>query len=112
MAATIVAVFDSLRNAEEARKALVKGGIPGERIAVKSTGPEDTLADEAPGQTYKNQPGQPDDDHWTQYGEILRIGKTVVSVEPPADRDKAYIKDLLRRSGASHTEEREDWRLL
>jgi hypothetical protein len=109
---TVVGVFDSLRAAENARTALVKGGIPGECIEVsRSTAEDDAIAGEAPGQSYENQPGQsPDDSAWARYGEILRIGSTVVSVDVPAKREKRYIEELLRRNGARQTAAREDWR--
>ena len=104
---TIVGVFDSLKAAENARTVLVKGGIPGERIAVSRSSTEDDIAAEAPGQHYHNQPGQSADDwHWSRYGEFLRVGTTVVSVELPSRREKMYVEDLLRRSGARETAQR------
>jgi hypothetical protein len=104
---TIVGVFDSLKAAETARSALVKCGIPGERIAVSRDMSEDDIAAEAPGQLYENQPGQSaDDSAWARYGEFLRVGTTVVSVELPSRRERMYVEDLLRRNGARGTAER------
>lgn len=100
----IVGVFDSLREAEIARLALVKGGIPGERIVVSRSLTEDGIAAEAPGQSYENQPGQSDDDSaWARYGELLRLGTTVVCVELPSKRERMYVEDLMRRNGARET---------
>ena len=107
----IVGVFESSKAAEQARTALVKVGIPGERIAVSRDPTEDAIAAEAPGQTYHNQPGQAaNDTAWARYGELLRVGNTVISVEVPTRRETMLIEDLLRRNGAVRTAKQEEWR--
>jgi hypothetical protein len=88
---TVVGIFDSLQAAERAKKVLVKGGIVGERIAV----------------SWENQPRQSaNDSAWARYGELLRIGLTLVSVEAPSKRERMYIEDLMKRNGARETAER------
>jgi hypothetical protein len=106
----IVGVFENLKAAEQARSALVRGGVAGERIAVSrsATAQGDATGSEAPGEAYENQPGQAEEDSaWARYGELLRQGGAFVSVEASA-REKLFIEDLLKRNGARETAERED----
>ena len=107
-ARTIIGVFDSTASAERACSALLRAGIPDERISVSVHLTEDGIAAEAPGQSYERQRfdhPQADTD-WARYSSLLRTGTRVVSVAADSADDLARIEHLMRRSGARGTAKR------
>jgi hypothetical protein len=103
-AQTIVGVFASPAAAEEARAALLRAGVPENRIALSSGLTEDGIAAEAPGQSYENQPGQPAwDSAMASYGEAVRTGACVVSVFARSEEERQYVERLLRENRAHIT---------
>ena len=103
-AKTIVGVFASPAAAEEARAALLRAGVPENRITVSSGLTEDGIAAEAPGQSYENQPGQPAwDSAMAPYGEAVRSGACVLSVFARSDEESHYLQRLLQQKRAYRT---------
>lgn len=100
---TIVGIFGSPDAAERARGELLGAGVPEKRIVVSVCLSQDDIAAEAPGQSFENQPGQPESDAATaRYGESVRTGACIVSVAAEAAQCRD-IERLLKRSGARHT---------
>jgi len=103
-AQTVVGVFASAAAAEDARGALLRAGVPENRIALSAALTEDGIAAEAPGQSFENQPGQPPaDSAMARYGEAVRTGACVVSVFTRSEEEKQYVEQLLRQSRAHIT---------
>ena len=103
-AQTVVGIFASAAAAEEARGALLRAGVPENRIALSATLTDDGIAAEAPGQSFENQPGQPAGDRaMARYGEAVRSGACVVSVFTRSEEEKQYVEQLLLRSRAHIT---------
>ena len=100
---TVVAVFDSVSAAEDAKGLLLQAGVPESRIAVSASLTEDGIAAEAPGQSFENQPGQPNDRKTAQYGEAVRSGGCVVSVFARSDEESHYVEQLMREKHAYRT---------
>ena len=89
---------------EEARAALLRAGVPENRITVSAGLTEDGIAAEAPGQSYENQPGQPAwDSAMAPYGEAVRSGACVVSVFARSEEERQYVEQLLLKSRARVT---------
>jgi len=103
-AQTVVGIFASAAAAEDARGALLKAGVPENRIALSATLTDDGIAAEYPGQSYENQPGQPAaDSAMARYGEAVRSGGCVVSVFTRSEEEKQYVEQLLLQSRAHIT---------
>ena len=102
-AKTVVGVFASAAAAEEARAALARVGVPESRMALSAGLTEDAIAAEVPGQSYENQPGQPEDRAAARFGEAVRSGACVVSVFTRSEEEKQLVEALLRRSHAYRT---------
>jgi hypothetical protein len=102
----IVGVFNSVGAAEEARAALLRSGLAPHSVTLSVHLTADSIAAEAPGQSFANQPGQPPGDSaCADYGEKIRTGACTVSVEPgPAGR--AAIEQILQANGAHITTQR------
>jgi hypothetical protein len=102
-AKTVVAVFESVSAAEDARATLLREGVPEQRIALSAGLTDDPLAAEAPGQSFENQPGQGQDKKAAQYGEAVRSGGCVVSVFARSDEESHYVERLMREKRAYRT---------
>lgn len=100
----VVGIFRTPADAEAARAELVDTGLPEDALALASITGDDGIADEYPGQSYENQPGQPEAGNAAaRYGEAVRSGACALSVEPRDGFDSARIAALLRARGAMHT---------
>jgi hypothetical protein len=94
---TLVAVFHSASSAEDAQSALLEHGIARHRVSLSADMTSDPIAGEAPGQSYENQPGQPADESATaKYGDAVRMGACVLSVDASSRAECADIERLLR----------------
>jgi hypothetical protein len=103
---TIVGIFESPDAAYHAKSELLGAGIAEERIVVSGCLTDDGIAAEAPGQSFENQPGQPQSDAAAaRYGESVRTGACVVSVLIQG-ADGVSIERLLKINGARHTTDR------
>lgn len=99
-------MFNSVGAAEEARAALLRSGIPPHSVTLSANLTADSIAAEAPGQSFTNQPGQPaGDSACADYGEKIRTGACAVSVEPGA-AGRAAVEKILQTSGAHITTQR------
>jgi hypothetical protein len=100
-AQTVVGVFASPAAAEQARGALLDGGLSGVRVALSVLLTDDGIAAEAPGQLYENQPGQASSDsRAARYGEAVLAGACALSVFTRSEEEKQYVEQLLHRNGA------------
>lgn len=109
MGRTAVGVFDSVSAAEKAKAGLLKSGIQEERIALSGNLTDDDIAAEAPGQSYEHQTyagSDKTDTHRARYGEAVRTGACVLSVESSSGGDCRQLQQLLKREGARITMER------
>lgn len=98
----IVGVFRDPRECERARQKVCDAGVEPGRIEVSRPVTEDGIAGEAPGQSFENQPGQPEVDRAVaRYGESVRGGSCALSVTCESAEDREWIDELLRRSGSS-----------
>lgn len=100
---TVVAVFESLPAAEEAKGALLREGVPETRIALSASLTDDAIGAEAPGQSFENQPGQPAERETARYGEAVRSGGCVLSVFARSDEESHYVERLLQDRRAYRT---------
>ena len=76
-------VCHSLAEAESAREAIRKAGIPAASIAISRPSTEDGIAGEVPGQSYENQPGQKEHDFdrdAARFGSLVRGKACVLTV--------------------------------
>lgn len=105
---TVVGIFDSPSDAEKVKDELLEAGVARHRIVVSRLLSEDSLAAEAPGQSYENQQSSdelivgryPDPE---KFGEAVRSGACVVAVAARSHVDKKQIAELMRRFGARGT---------
>lgn len=85
----LAAVYDSTGDAERAREHLLRVGVASSQITISRSSTDDGIAAEWVGQSYENQPGQPDDGSGRErishdrarYNEALRAGVCVLSIE-------------------------------
>lgn len=99
----LAAVYDSVGDAEAARERLLTEGIAPLNIALSRSQTEDPIAAEWPGQSYENQPGQPDDGSVREraardearYNEAVRAGVCVLSVEMVRDDRLQALVDCV-----------------
>jgi hypothetical protein len=100
----VTGIFGNPEDAQKAKDALVRNGVAPQRITISGTLTGDDIAAEAPGQSYDNQPGQPESETaWSRYAEAIRTGTCIVSVAAVAVDEQPRIETLLRRSGARGT---------
>jgi hypothetical protein len=98
----IVGVFQDLPACEHARRMVCDAGVEAARVELSRPSAEDGIAAEAPGQSFENQPGQPEDDSAvSRYGESLRSGACALSVTCDSAEDREWIDELLRRAGST-----------
>lgn len=97
---TAVGIFRSRADAERAQRALLAAGVPAGQLHVSAPLTADGIAAEAPGQSYENQDIREDADEKAiaQYGEDVRSGACVLSVDVAGDL--AGVERLLREEGA------------
>jgi len=102
----VIGVFNSVGAAEEARAALLRSGLAPHSVTLSVDLTADSVAAEAPGQSFANQPGQPaGDSACADYGEKIRTGACTVSVEPGA-ASRVAVEKILQASGAHITTQR------
>lgn len=100
----VVGIFRTAAQAEAARAALLGSGLPEDALALAPVTGDDGVADEDPGESYENQPGQPEAENAAaRYAEAIRSGACVLSVESRDGFDRAHIAALLQARGAMHT---------
>lgn len=100
----VVGIFRTPAEAEAARAALLGTGLPQDALALASITGDDGIADEYPGQSYENQPGEPEAENAAaRYGEAVRSGAYALSVEPRDGFDRARIAALMQARGAVRT---------
>jgi hypothetical protein len=100
----VVGIFRTPAQAEAARAALLGSGLPADALALAPVTGDDGVADEYPGESYENQPGQPEAENSSaRYAEAIRSGACVLSVETRDGFDRAHIAALLQARGAMHT---------
>lgn len=100
----IVGVFRDPGAAEQARRAVCDAGIDPARVRLSRLLAEDGIAAEAPGQSFENQPGQPENDGaQAPYAEAFRSGGCALSVSCDSAEDGEWVGELLRRCGSSGT---------
>jgi hypothetical protein len=100
----IVGVFRDPRDAQAARAALLHRGLPEEALALARVTGDDGVADEFPGESYENQPGQSEHGNAAaRYGEAIRSGVCTLSVEPREGFDPESIAALLEAHRAMRT---------
>ena len=100
----VVGVFRSPADAEAARSALLGTGLPADALALAATTADDGIAGEYPGESYENQPGEPEEGNATaRFAEAVRSGACVLSVEPRDGVDAERIAALLQERGAMRT---------
>lgn len=100
----VVGVFPDLRACERARRSVCEAGVEPSRMRVSRAFTEDGIAAEAPGQSFENQPGQPESDSaQAPYAEALRSGACALSVSCESAEDREWIDEMLRRAGSTGT---------
>jgi hypothetical protein len=106
--ASILAVFDDEITARRAAETAKMIGIPDELLTVSAPLTTDGIAAEAPGQSYGNQPGQPDSKSRPEgsYADAVRAGGCVVTVKIVAGSDVGLVRDVLRKGGARYLDYR------
>jgi hypothetical protein len=100
---TIIGVFASPAAAEEAAIALREAGVPESRMAISATLTEDGIGAESPGQSFENQPGQPQDRDDARFAQAVRGGTCVLSVFARSDEEMHLVQQLLRQKHAYRT---------
>lgn len=100
----IVGVFRDPGDAQAARAALLQRGLPQEALALTPVTGDDGVADEYPGQSYENQPGQSEHGNAAaRFGEAVRSGACTLSVEPREGFDAESIAAVLEAHRAMRT---------
>ena len=100
----IVGVFRDPGDAQAARAALLHRGLPEEALALSAVTGDDGVADEFPGESYENQPGESEDGNAAaRFGEAVRSGACILSVEPRDGFDAESIAALLQAHRAMRT---------
>lgn len=121
----MVAVFDGLAAAEQAKMRLLRSGVQADRIVLSAQLTADAIAAEAPGQSYENQHYRGSDRvsfvDWvrgligrkpstdtdrSRYNESVRSGGCLLSVEIGSARERTAAKHLLEQAGARIAMER------
>lgn len=106
----LMAVFDSVEDAERARAQLVAAGFASKDMQISASRMDDGLAAEWSGQSYENQPGQPDDGSLRErashdearYNEAVRSGACVLSVDvQDAQGVEAHTAPIARAGARS-----------
>jgi hypothetical protein len=107
---TVMGIFDRPDDAEKVRDELLEAGVARHRIVISRLVTEDSVAAEAPGQSYENQHrdepivGEVPDPE--KFGEAVRSAACVLSVVARSPVDKEHIAELMLRHGARQTVER------
>jgi hypothetical protein len=123
----VVGIFASVSAAEGAKAALVEAGVSTNRIALSVHLTQDSMAAEAPGQSYVHQSYRGSDTlsafDWlrrlfgrkpatdserARYNEAVRTGACILTVRAKPGREARRLKELLHREGARITMERPD----
>lgn len=104
----IEGAFDAMDTARRARQLLLDAGVPSGDLSLSAPVTADPIAAEAPGESFENQPGQPDDggpaealEHaMSRHDEDVRAAVCVLSVETDASVESGALADVIRRAGA------------
>jgi hypothetical protein len=101
---TIVGIFRTQAQAEAAREALLGTGLSAETMALAPVTGRDGVADEFPGQSYENQPGQDERENAAaRFAESMRSGACTLTVFAGTRGERERIVSLLRERGAMQT---------
>jgi hypothetical protein len=96
---TLYAVFGDVSAAGRVKDELARSGI--ERIAMSRCLTEDSIAAEAPGQPYANQPGQrSEESDSSPYVDAILSGAVVLTVEVATARQARSAVEVARRNEA------------
>lgn len=123
MGALVRAIFRKEEDALRAKDECLTAGIPVERITLSVSETADGIAAEAPGESYENQPGEARADaaegglirrigDWiggeashdrqqAKYGEMVRAGVRVLTVDVRSEDEKKRIANILTRCGGA-----------
>jgi hypothetical protein len=123
MGTLVRAIFRKEEDALRAKDECLGAGIPVERIALSVSETADGIAAEAPGESYDNQPGEARADaaeggvmrrigDWiggeashdrqqAEYGESVRAGVRVLTVDVRSEDEKKRIANILTRCGGA-----------
>jgi hypothetical protein len=123
MGTLVRVIFRKEEDALRAKEECLNAGIPVERIALSVSETADGIAAEAPGESYENQPGEAKADaaeggfirrigNWiggeashdtrqARYGEAVRAGIRVLTVDVRSEDEKKRIANILTRCGGA-----------
>lgn len=96
----MMSVFGSVEAAQQARQSLLAAGIADERIALSTDLTADAIAAEYPGQSYCNQPGQPEEYEQDHGCDAAHAGACVLRVDVGSTASESAVEQIMRRCGA------------